>query len=250
MPDLYRGFIAGFNISRASDTVINVQDGSAVTESYPREMMEMLDPGIIDITQSNSSEGIIGGLGSPRLAGTWYSVFCVYKGQQSPVLYAEIDYPPLHLPAGGYTEYRRVGSFYLDENAEIDDNFFISSGNSYAWAEPVLSVNDNATGTLAVIRKVHVPTKIHVIAVLHVMVINPSSPTGVYVSSLSSNDEPPNSINAPLATLWSVADGPNELATQVTVGTSKNQEIRTRNVANETLRIVTLGWIDERGRGE
>jgi hypothetical protein len=186
-----------------------------------------------------------GGLDTGAIANTTYHVFAIQKDSDGTTDYLFSASATAPTMPGGYTYFRRIGSFMRLAAAILP---FLQDGDHFQLKTPILDVNATSSGTSAVTRTLSVPTGINVRANMNVG-LGAASGEGVYLSDLALTDLAASGTAAPLYTASTPASN---LAWQATIRTNTSGQIRSRQAvggATETLRIATLGWYDTRGRG-
>lgn len=177
-------------------------------------------------------------------ASTWYHVFLikdVANGNVDAGFDTSITAANLLSDASDYTKYKRIGSILTDTSKNIVQ--FVQKGNVFYWKSPVMDQNAALGDASAHLIAISVPLGVNVNALLRAS----HSLAGVYdlLSCPDLDDEAPSITTAPM---WNVSGGQ---SLELDVETNTSSQIRARStVGSETLRIVTLGWIDPAGRAE
>jgi len=138
-----------------------------------------------------------------------------------------------------YTKSRRIGSI-VRVSAAI--KAFKQDGDWFDWVDPVLDVNNGATGTGANTATLTLPVGIVVIAR-----INLQTNDTLYWSPLDVTDSAPSASIAPLATTGDDVAG--TVFGNMHIRTNTSAQVRYRALANSTARAATTGWIDRRSKG-
>jgi len=151
----------------------------------------------------------------------------------------------------GYTARRRIGSVVTDASANI---VAVSVRERAGGAvevlvdDPILDIDDSATGTSANTAAISVPAGIQVEADGTVQIADNTTAIIGYISSPDVNDEAPSSSAGPLGN----AGGAAATTTQVTyysqhrVRTDTSSQLRYRTSGDGTFRWATTGWLDDR----
>lgn len=191
-----------------------------------------------------------GGLDTGAIANTTYHIWLIKRSDTGVVdaLFSASASSPT-MPAN-YDYKRRIGSI-VRTGAAIKG--FVQDGDEFTWKVPVQDVNAANPGTSAVTRTLTVPIGIRVKAKLSAggyMVTNFSTDyTGaIFISDLSITDTAAS--NAAFTAYAFGADtGSAFIGGTLEVFTNTSGQVRSRlehSVANTTLIINTLGWIDKR----
>jgi hypothetical protein len=240
---LPRGYIDGFITSRASATSIDVGAGAARDDTDEENIKRA--SGTINLATTGAN-----GLDTGSLANsTWYHVFAIAKDDGlDPAFLASTSVDTPTMPTD-YTVKRRIGSFRTDGSAEV--LAFSQFGDEFLWTLPLRDFTHTNPGTSAQVRTLRVPTGVVVEAIINVR----SGGSGAvdnrcYISSLDQADQSPSLLDTPLSSTG-VSSGSASQAGRMSVRTNTSAQIRTRNAAsdvNVSVQIVTLGWIDRRGK--
>ncbi len=145
----------------------------------------------------------------------------------------------------GYVNARRIWSI-LWSGSTIRP--FTQVGDSCYLGTSILDVNITTLGTAAVLQTLTVPTGIGIEWLGNVGVANATAATLVLITSPSEPDELPVNNAAPLATVnCPVTNQVNTVPFRGITNTSGQLRARA-SAASTTLRMVTKGWIDTRGK--
>lgn len=250
-----RGHIDGLTLSNAADAVNDITIASGEARGTRGILDMVLSAAItkeldVDWAAGNAVGGrYVSSPGTPAIANTTYHVFLIGKadGTTDVIYYTGVD-PTALLPAG-YIDYRRVGSIMRSSGALF---VFTQYGNEFWLTTPVLDVN---AASSAGDKAITVPLGFRFKAMVNVGAATASgSPTSVlvYVTSPDVTLGTPSTTVAPLATSGVVATA-GTLSTFGTkdVWTNTASQVRMNfNVSSGTVvaYLVTLGWIDTRGR--
>jgi len=191
-----------------------------------------------------------GGLDTGSIADTTYHVWLIKRSDTGVVdvlFSASVTAPTM--PAN-YTYKRRIGSIIRASSAIVG---FVQAGDRFDRKVPISDVSTSAPGTTAVTRTLSVPLGISVEAMLAITLQDDSgtaSSHSMLVTSLDQTD------TASTGSVHDVAVGGSASAddassTSKRVRTNSSGQIRSRNSysdASVTIRLVTHGWIDGRGR--
>jgi hypothetical protein len=237
-----RGHIDGFTLSRSSATLLNVAAGSAWSEDSARKLLSTTGTETVDLTVSGA-----GGLGVSRAVDTWYHVFAIYKDADATTdVYADTSPTAANKPAG-YSSYRRLGSFRTDATGSGEIINFSQHGDEFLWSVPRLDVDVTNPGTTAVLRALSVPPDVKPVALFTLMIDGAGSAYICYVSSPDVTDSAPTTDLSNLET----SNNNREPKTDLRVRANASRQVRTRfdaSAAGTSLRLLTHGWNDSRGR--
>lgn len=148
-----------------------------------------------------------------------------------------------------YTKKRRIGSVLTSGGPQNAIIAFLQIGDRFLWKDPPLDLNAVTPATVQTTITLTVPTGVSVTAVLN-LTVNTASNLAVYLKHMSVNDEAPTTgTTAPLATIFS--SGGSDVSGQAQVDTNTSAQITYRaNGTDDQFDLVTLGWIDRRGRDD
>lgn len=154
------------------------------------------------------------------------------------------------LPSG-YTVRRRIGSIIRSGGAILP---FVQVGNKFWLKTPLLDTDVGNPGTSAVTRTLTVPTGIPVEAFGHISLYTTEAPQfiGAYLSDLALADVTPSATGPLTAMIQSQSTAGNYRGLGAfSVMANASRQIRSKlsfSSAAVTMRILTEGWIDPRGR--
>lgn len=193
-----------------------------------------------------------GGLFDGTVANTTvYHVFLIKKDSDGTIDAGfDTSVTAANIP-DGYTAHRRIGSVKTNSSANI--RAFSQHEDEFLWSSPTLDVDNSNPGTSAVSQTLEVPTGYVLDALFLAGLVGGTATTPiVYYSPLDITDLAPSNTVAPLG--YNVVVGGSsggELSGPHRVRTNTSGQIRRRvsaSVSDTRVRIVTLGWIDTRGR--
>jgi hypothetical protein len=256
-----RSYLAGLGLSTAgSSATFSVASGIAA-DSTNADMLNL--PAAISKTTGAWTVGNNGGgLDTGTIAATnaWYHVY-VIKRPDTQVVDACVSLSAAGPTLGGggyipanYTVFRRIGSMVGAGSGWLR---FIQDGDLFSWGTPIQDVNVVNPGTAAVTRTLSTPLGVRVQANVTVSYLSSAlsdNPAAILLSDLSAADVPPGTTTSAVshgsysgATTGSSGQG----GGPVSVMTNTSSQIRSRiqiSAASTNLYIVTLGWVDRRGR--
>lgn len=243
-----RGYIAGLTMSTA---------GSSATMSVAAGQAADANGSLMDLASSiakTTSAWAVGSTNGGKLSAaaiannTWYYFYLIRRPDTGVVdVGFDVSATTPTLPTN-YTQYRYIGAALTNGSAQWVK--FFQSGDKFLWDAPVLDVSAASAGTSAVTRTLTSPRKI----VTALLTVNASvggavpSET-VLISPLYMTDSAPSNTASPGSSL-SVFNS-QTLTTQIEVETNASAQVRSRQTdgsANSTMRIITRGWVDSRGR--
>ena len=182
---------------------------------------------------------------------TWYHVFAIARPDTgvSDVLFSTSVSSP-NMPAS-YTKKRRLGSVFNDPSGNI--RAFTQRSDQFLWNDAVIDHDIVNPGVTAVTRTLSVPTGVQVEALLSVGGYQGTAAFSIFMSSLDSNDQTPQVIGTGPLTGFMTGNtvSGNWNFGHITVRTNTLAQVRSRASATgaaNRLGIITLGWIDRRGR--
>lgn len=189
-----------------------------------------------------------GGLDTGAIANTTYHVYAIQKdsdGSTDFLFSANASAPTM---PSGYTYFRRLGSIVRSGGAILP---FVQDGDSFSLATPVLDYTGTSLGTSAVSATLgSLPNGVRVKARMSISLADTAATEQAYLSDLSTADLVPSALASPGATIRPPAIGAFAVG-YAEVHTNTSRQIRVRMLsggASSTLRLITLGWIDTRGR--
>lgn len=248
------GTLSGLTLSSASTTTVGIAPGVCANEDggVPRNMT--LASAITKGLGTWAAGSGNGGLDTGTItASTWYHVHLIRKDSDGS-LDALLSLSPTapSMPTG-YTARRRLGAVRTNGSSQV--TAFSQVGDKFTWDVPIVDVSVTNPGTAAVTRTVTVPIGIVVDADL-VVAVAPQSGTSAaaWLSPLAISDTAvQDPATATLALPFSVTGlTPGYWTTAaVRITTNTSAQIRSRmsySSASTRLGIVTMGWIDTRGK--
>lgn len=244
-----RGWIAGLTMSTAgSSTTLTVAAGQAA-DSTAAVLIELASS-IAKTTSAWAVGSTNGGkLSAAAIANnTWYYFYLIRRPDTGVVdVGFDVSATTPTLPTN-YTQYRYIGAALTNGSAQWVK--FFQSGDKFLWDAPVIDVSAASAGTSAVTRTLTSPRKI-VTALLTVnATVGGAVPSEtVLISPLYMTDAAPANVSSPGSSL-SVPNS-QTLTTQIEVETNASAQVRSRQTdgsVNSTMRIITRGWVDSRGR--
>ncbi len=252
--NLLHGYISGFTMAPngSSNSLASIGLGTATDVS---------DTCYISLAGAITGPGIAApwatGNGANKLdtgsiaANTWYHVFVIKNttsGTSNPVdvLFSTSATAP-SLPTG-YTKFRRIGS--VQTNASSFIRRFIQRRDTFLWETPVLDINVAAPGTSIASRTLTVPSGVRTEAICNVYVLTGtgSSQTNCYIHDADCVDQQASLTASPLFTIR--ANDTYAPGAQVRTWADTTSSIYTRNSfsdGNVSLKIATIGYVDQRG---
>jgi hypothetical protein len=243
-----KGHLFGGTMSNGTDTTndIDVTAGECIDSTGAARITWSALTKQLDASFSAGTGA--GGRDTGAIANNTWHVFAIKKDSDGTgdILFSLSATAPT-MPSG-YTYFRRIGSIRRVSAAITG---FVQDGDYFRRKASIIDVDTTNPGTSAVTSALSVPGGINVTAIVNVYAID-STPGGFLglVSDLAADDEAPTSAGAPLANFIGSAGG-GAGATQIYVRTDTSQQIRYRlssSTANTLIKIVTVGWIDRRGR--
>lgn len=241
-----QGYIGGLTLSNdvgTPNTVYDIAAGQATSDDATTLMT--LASAYTKTTGAWAVGTGNGSLDTGAVANsTWYHVFVIERTDTSVVdLLISTSATAPTMPTN-YTKKRRIGSFFTSGAAAIIG--FVQHGNTFLWKTPINTLNATSPGaTTAVSQTVSVPPGVIVEFIGSALVTNAATTTFVYYSDLATTD------TAAAGGAFTFATGlVNEApGGQIRIFTNTSQQIRMRNAnAGDVNRLVSLGWVDLRGR--
>lgn len=153
-----------------------------------------------------------------------------------------------NLPAA-YTQFRLIGSWTTNGAGQWTS--IIQDGDTFMLATPVLDGNTGTPGAAAFsVSLPSLPAGRRLKAIVCVSIVDTAGTDAAYISDLSTADLAPSGTAAPGITVRSyVANNTGVDTVQVMTSTGRLIRARVQTGADTcTIRFITLGWIDTRGR--
>lgn len=252
-PTSVPGFLSGLELSTAGgSSTFSIAKGGANDLNYGGLLY--LSAALSKTTASWSVGSGNGALDQGTIAtSTWYHAFLI-KRPDTGVVDGCISTSATGCTGGvgnipaAYTLKRRIGSMKTDGSNQWVK--FVQVGDEFLWNVPVQDINGSVISTTAsTLTLGSVPTGLIVQALTNLVHTN-SGQNAVLISSLDVSDQAPTTTGAaPGVTMRQ----PN-VAIAATMGrfqvrTNTSAQVRARaDTGNATLYVITLGWVDQRGR--
>ena len=239
------GYLSGLTLSYSSTTVFGVATGYATSDDYSTGMY-------LSSAWTKSTSAWAAGTGNGALdtgavaASTWYHVFLITKTSVVPyvvdVLYSLSPTAPT-MPSG-YTVKRRIGSLKTDASSHWLS--FTQNGDEFTWTQNVLDVNTASAPTSATLVALgSVPTGVNVGALVSVQLIATAAATAAYV--FPAYETGATVTGSPTVYSQVAAQAISGPVSSIRTNTSA-QVYYVCGTASQTMKIVTWGWIDSRGK--
>lgn len=247
---LPRGYLHGLTLSTAgSSATFSVALGEAVDDSFTSLMTTA---GLSKTTSAWAVGTATGSLDTGTIAvSTWYHVYLIKRPDTGVVdVLTSLSATAPTMPTN-YTLKRRIGS--MKTNGSSQWTKFVQDGDLFQWDVPVQDVAAANPGTAAVTRTLTVPTGVRILAKLYVGAVSTSAatgPAGILISDLSTADTAPAIATAANTGSYSNA-ADMQTAGTIDVYTNTSAQVRSRiqlSAASVTLYMVSMGWIDTRGK--
>lgn len=187
-----------------------------------------------------------GRMSAAAIANTTYHCFIIGKADGTTDVGFDTSATAPTLPTG-YTTFRRIGSIMRVSGSIVA---FKQYGDRFGRDVPIEDVNSTNPGTAAITQTLSIPTGVNFDALVNGFVFNGATATArsLLITALEQTD------TAPTASIYTsrapaVANALAPFFVQVKTNTSA--QVRSRvstSDANTILSIVTVGWVDTRGR--
>jgi hypothetical protein len=251
-----RSYLAGLTMSTAGGSATMTIAAGQAADSTNVAVMN-LAASLAKTTSAWAVGAANGCLDTGAIANTtWYHFYQIMRSDTGVVdVLCSTSASAPTMPAN-YTLKRRIGSGLTNGSAQWVS--FTQDGDYFRWAASVRDINTTAPGTAAVTATLaSVPLGVNVFAKINATYDSGASTVTsllIYLSDLAANDEAPVLGAVPDFTFGFVYGG---AATELIAGgtaeirTNTSQQIRYRvnfSAASTQFTIVTLGWIDRRGR--
>lgn len=246
-PRFPRGHLQGLTLSNNATDLINDID---ITEGQCRDSTNAMDIVLASpITKRLDAAWAVGtnqgGLDTGAMADVTYHMFLIKRADTGIVdaLFSASPTAPT-MPAS-YTHSRRIGSVIRKAGGF---GSFSQQGDEFLRMVPVLDINTTSQGTSGLMWPVSVPTGIKVLANIGGWAFKASTAINILLTSPDQTD------NAPLATVFTIQTNSAVNAYFSWSGllrTNTSAEIRARSDSlTSSLRLMTYGWVDRRGRDD
>lgn len=240
------GYLYNLGISNAADTEHDITVGTGECRDAADAYDIVLSGALTKRIDANWVVGTNqGGLFSGSVANaTWYHVF-VIRRSDTGVVDAGFDtsLTAANIPSP-YDAYRRLGSVLTDGSANILQ--FVQTGNEFLYnsATPPLSVDVTNLDTTSTLYTVATPLGLTTEAILNTLVTAGSQRIVLIQSPLVATQAASATVS-PLANIG--LQGTNNDTRMVRVRTNTSSQIRAvSSNSSTTLRVATLGWVDNR----
>ena len=235
-----RSYITGLTLSTAGSSGTMAIAAGQASNSTNAAMLTLA--AAINKTTGSWTVGTgNGGLDTGTIANsTWYYFFLIRRPDTGvvDVCFSTSSSAPT-LPAN-YTQYRYIGAGLTNGSAQWVK--FTQVGDEFFWETPVMDFS-GAGSTSAALQALSVPRGRKVKSFL---TLSGATNQGVYLSDPANADLAPSSSAAPLAQ-WYLGST-SVTASEASCWTNTSGQIRHREIGSGTLYIVTLGWLDLRGK--
>lgn len=249
-----RGYIDGLILSNdATDPAKDIgiatgvarDDSDSANLSLASALVKQLDASWAVGTNAGALDGTETVPGTPD-ASTWYHIWIIRRSDTGVVDILASESATAPTMPTNYDQKRRIGAVLFDATPDIIT--FTQFDDEFIWDVPVLDYNTPNPGTSATTRTLTVPTGL-VLRAVHFVTLYEISINIRYglVTSLDQTD------SIPSVSRFNIGDHNGSNATPVSfrIKTNTSGQIRTRvdgSDANLTLKGLTAGWIDPRGR--
>lgn len=255
---LNRGLIWGLTLSNNSGDATNDIDIAIGEARDSTGLVSMVLTGAITGKQldANWAPGSAAGMrnSAAAITNTTYHIWMVSKQDGfDPDFYAHTStvaatvLTALQAEAGGgtYTNLRRIGSIV---RAGATILAFTQTGDYFDLVTPVLDVSvTNLTTARTTYTLASMPTGLRMRARIRALTSNAAA-NAIWIGDLSETDAAPSTTVSPLFNMINQVAGVSH-GEDHEIFTNTSAQIGARSLAaNTTLRIVTRGWVDTRGR--
>lgn len=237
-----RSYISGLTLSTAGASATMSVAAGAASDSTNVFMLSLAS----SYSKTTSAWAVgsgNGGLDTGAVANsTWYYFYLIRRPDTNvtDVIFSTSSSSPA-LPTN-YTQYRYIGAGLTNGSAQWTK--FTQFGDEFWWDTPVLDVSSTGS-TTAVTSTLSVPRGRKMKAVMNAQI---SSGEMAYISDLANADLAPSNSISPSASVGSTGAAVVQHG-QVSVWTNTAAQIRHRESnTTPTINIVTLGWLDLRGK--
>lgn len=254
LTSLPRSYLAGLQLAQAADTDHDItiavgearDNGGAADLTLANAITKQIDAAWVVGTD-------LGGLDTGTVTtSSWYHLWLIKRSDTGvvDVLFSLSATAPT-MPTN-YDKKRRIGAVLTDGSSNILG--FVQVGDMVWWKDPPL--DHNATiGTTAVLITLSVPLGFNIQPELNAYIVLGGGTPALYLTFPSVNDEAGSKTAAPL---WTFDYGISaSVVSEVSQGSFKGPHTNTSSqvravagTAATTVRLVTLGWTDRRGKDD
>ena len=246
--DFPAGHLFGLALSNATDAAHDIQIATGECRDAAGTVNLSLASALTKEIDASWAEGSnAGGRFNITLENnTWYHVFLIRKDSDGTIDGGfDTSISAANIP-GGYTAYRRLGSVRTDGSANI--LAFTQNGDWFRWTTLTEDWDTTGLGTTESNFTPKVPTGLSVLALGNVYISNASNPARVYIRHPDETNATPTVDGPPLGSIASPASN-DSVINQVQAFTNTSGQLRASAAhASTTVRYVTVGWFDTRGR--
>lgn len=245
---LPRGSIDGLILSNNSTDAIDVAAGQCRNGADTANMelsAALTNKQLSAVWVVGSAAGMLD-TGS-EAADTWYHIWLIRRSDTGVVdVLASLSATSPSMPTN-YDQKRRIGAVLTDATPDI--LAFNQIGDHFDFEAAIRSINDTSNHTTAATGTLDVPTGLVLQAKVRAGARTGSAANGVLLTALEQVDVAPNTQAAPGVTTHGGDAGLGAWSETVIIKTNTSGQIRYRSTIStiDTL-VMTLGWIDPRGR--
>lgn len=254
-PLLPRGYIDGFQMTNHTDADHDIQIAAGAALSSDGTANIKLNSAIIKRIDASWAVGTNqGGLDTGSVGNnTFYAVYAILRpdtGVVDVLFSASFSSPTM---PSNYTKSRYIGAVGTDASANIIA-FRQYAGGEFRWLDPsarALNV-DETVGTTAEVHTLGAPPNTE--AICNVGVSSGGESAHVFITPTDVSNVAPSTTASPLATLgWTGSISGDTLDTVAPIGERRvrvdsSRQARIRCTGTFTVRVATIGWVDQRGR--
>ncbi|WP_445215456.1 hypothetical protein ACKWRH_23540 [Bradyrhizobium sp. Pa8] len=175
---------------------------------------------------------------------TWYHAYLIKRPDTGIVdVLISLSASAPTLPAN-YTLFRRIGAMFTTGSAQWV--YFVQNGDEFLWGNQIADVSIVTIAATSLTPTLSVPTGLKVNALITFRMDAVTGNTGGLVSSLDHFDQVP---GGAYTSLFVGTTSALAAAGWMNIRTNVNGQIRVRGTgATATYSIMTMGWVDRRGR--
>ena len=243
-----RSYLSGLTLSNDAgtpNTVLDIAAGICTdsTNAFPISIGAFTKKTDGSWTAGINANGM--GTGLTIANSTWYHVFAIINAGAADV-YFDTSITAANKPAST-TAFRRIGSFVTDGSAHI--RAFTQNGDEFLWLVPLLDYSTTSlSATPSTPTLPSVPLGVKVTAILFGVISHASLSTSVLINSIDQTSVAGGDIVYNMNALTNSGGGANTLGS-LAIRTDASQTIRVvSSISSTSLRIMTNGYIDRRGR--
>ena len=237
-----RSYLAGLGLTVGTDASHDIDIAAGIARNSDNtDTLSLSSTLVKQIDAAWAVGSAAGGLDTGTVGNdSWYHVHLIKRSNTGVVdaLFSLSVASPT-MPTD-YDKRRRIGSVLTDGSANIIA--FTQEGDEFLWNSPPLDI-DTTQGTSTASHTLSTPLGVKTRAWLNVHTT--ASSQAIYFRSLDQDDEQASKTVAPLLSIQDTGE-----ENTLYIRTDTSSQIGGRAATSSAIKIVTLGWLDQRGRDD